>query len=621
MRIGGLQREMQRKMAEERRRAQPMRQGEPKRQWELKDLSWSCATCAGCRVKGGAARGAADAAKGTGESACGSCGGGQGAPPPAAPTPTPTAPAAPAAPTPLTAAARTIYKQYYDVCKAPDEHQLTLLGAVSGRTAAEVRSWFHERERNERLEKQRRAEREVLEKRRREEIAALAANPSVPKGAHGGSGGGGGGGLGGGLGLGGLGGLGGGTPASCADAAAIGGAAAFARGAARPLSDDTKQLIQERREAGNKAYYTGHYVEALAFYQQALQLDPANRLGLSHVVHSNISAVHGSMHQWMESLKSGMACVRLKPQYAKGYSRIGTALANMGQTDEAITYFHRSIALDPSSEASKRSIEQLELRKSQIQQPAKGGTSVPTPATLPTAPTHAGAPQSAQNGMAGASHAAPTAPPPGNGAVKRASQEGSSLTYSQLGATKKARVGPGAPPAPGAPPQWLPVKDEAASSTAASSTAASSTAASAAAANPSGSEAEMRQRGSALQHQGNAAYKRGDHSAAVELFTQALTFTNMPQLYSNRSAAYAGLGDFTRALKDADHCVGMKPEWSKAHSRRGNALHGLRRLQEARLAYKRALELDPQNAVVGSSLAGCEALIKQAVAEVIAKAD
>ena len=47
------------------------------------------------------------------------------------------------------------------------------------------------------------------------------------------------------------------------------------------------------------------------------------------------------------------------------------------------------------------------------------------------------------------------------------------------------------------------------------------------------------------------------------------------------------------ALRDADACVRLEPEWSKGHGRRGNALQGLRRYEEAKRSYERALELDP----------------------------
>jgi stress-induced-phosphoprotein 1 len=45
-------------------------------------------------------------------------------------------------------------------------------------------------------------------------------------------------------------------------------------------------------------------------------------------------------------------------------------------------------------------------------------------------------------------------------------------------------------------------------------------------------------------------------------------------LYSNRSACYASLKDFQKALDDANKCVEIAPTWSKGYGRKGAALHG-----------------------------------------------
>jgi stress-induced-phosphoprotein 1 len=46
-------------------------------------------------------------------------------------------------------------------------------------------------------------------------------------------------------------------------------------------------------------------------------------------------------------------------------------------------------------------------------------------------------------------------------------------------------------------------------------------------------------------------------------------------LYSNRSACFASLKEFDKALEDANVCVGLSPQWSKGYGRKGAALHGL----------------------------------------------
>lgn len=56
-------------------------------------------------------------------------------------------------------------------------------------------------------------------------------------------------------------------------------------------------------------------------------------------------------------------------------------------------------------------------------------------------------------------------------------------------------------------------------------------------------------------------------------------------LYSNRSASYASLRDFQKALDDANKTVELNPAWSKGHGRKGAALHGLGDLGTLTLPY------------------------------------
>ena len=60
-----------------------------------------------------------------------------------------------------------------------------------------------------------------------------------------------------------------------------------------------------------------------------------------------------------------------------------------------------------------------------------------------------------------------------------------------------------------------------------------------------------------LKAQGNAAVAAHDYSKAIELAPDNYV------LYSNRSAAYASFGDYTKALEDAEKTVKLKPDWPK----------------------------------------------------------
>lgn len=51
-------------------------------------------------------------------------------------------------------------------------------------------------------------------------------------------------------------------------------------------------------------------------------------------------------------------------------------------------------------------------------------------------------------------------------------------------------------------------------------------------------------------------------------------------LYSNRSAAHAGVKAYAEAVRDAERTIELRPRWSKAYSRLGAALMGQGRVKE-----------------------------------------
>ncbi|KAH9584300.1 hypothetical protein LSM04_008310 [Trypanosoma melophagium] len=74
-------------------------------------------------------------------------------------------------------------------------------------------------------------------------------------------------------------------------------------------------------------------------------------------------------------------------------------------------------------------------------------------------------------------------------------------------------------------------------------------------------------------------------------------------LFSNRSACYAALHKYENALTDAEKCISLKPDWVKGYVRRGAALHGLKRYDEAVEVYNKGLSVDPSNTACTEGIA------------------
>ena len=100
-------------------------------------------------------------------------------------------------------------------------------------------------------------------------------------------------------------------------------------------------------------------------------------------------------------------------------------------------------------------------------------------------------------------------------------------------------------------------------------------------------------------------FKEGFLEMAAAAYTTAIGYATPPShtLFGNRSACRCGFGDYEGALDDADMCIKLSPTWAKGYARRGAALHGLFRLDEAVRTYETGLSHDPSLAALKDGLA------------------
>ncbi|XP_075985039.1 small glutamine-rich tetratricopeptide repeat-containing protein beta-like [Anticarsia gemmatalis] len=99
-----------------------------------------------------------------------------------------------------------------------------------------------------------------------------------------------------------------------------------------------------------------------------------------------------------------------------------------------------------------------------------------------------------------------------------------------------------------------------------------------------------------LKNEGNDLMKSERHSEALEKYSLAIGIdrTN-PVYFCNRAAAHFKLGQHEAAVADCMAALALQPDYGKAHGRLGLALTALERHREARAAYARASQLEPDN--------------------------
>ncbi len=95
---------------------------------------------------------------------------------------------------------------------------------------------------------------------------------------------------------------------------------------------------------------------------------------------------------------------------------------------------------------------------------------------------------------------------------------------------------------------------------------------------------------------GNLLVQEKKFAEALECYSKAIELDSKdPILYSNRSLMHSNLNEFESALIDAEKAIEINPNYSKAYLRRGKALEGLGRIEEALNTYHSGLEKDNNN--------------------------
>ena len=106
----------------------------------------------------------------------------------------------------------------------------------------------------------------------------------------------------------------------------------------------------------------------------------------------------------------------------------------------------------------------------------------------------------------------------------------------------------------------------------------------------------------ALHLLGVIAHQVGRNGLAVDLIGKAIAINGtVPVYYLKRGNALKGLGRLEEALASYDAALRLKPDYAQAHSNRGVALKALGRLEEAVAAYDAALRIKPDYAEAHSN--------------------
>jgi stress-induced-phosphoprotein 1 len=124
----------------------------------------------------------------------------------------------------------------------------------------------------------------------------------------------------------------------------------------------------------------------------------------------------------------------------------------------------------------------------------------------------------------------------------------------------------------------------------------------------------------AAKAKGNGCLTGGDFQGAVDAYTEAIGHDPSDKVfYSNRSAAYASMKNFEKALEDGKKCVELEPSFAKGYGRAGAAFHGMGQYEEAVEIYNKGLEVDANSAQLKQGLEAAQAAAASVGANPIAQ--
>lgn len=105
--------------------------------------------------------------------------------------------------------------------------------------------------------------------------------------------------------------------------------------------------IDELKAKGNAAFKAKQYKEAIDWYTKAIALDPSSEA--SGALYSNRAASWQGLSDYAKAAEDADLCIKVRPDWLKGYFRKGVAMQSMGNPDEAQKAFQEALRVEPNN--------------------------------------------------------------------------------------------------------------------------------------------------------------------------------------------------------------------------------------------------------------------------------
>lgn len=102
-----------------------------------------------------------------------------------------------------------------------------------------------------------------------------------------------------------------------------------------------KKTAEEYKALGNEAFSKKDFKTAIEFYTKAILQEKSN-----HIFFSNRSASYAGLQEWENAIKDAKECIRLNPEFIKGFYRLATAQLESKDYDAAEVTIKQGLSID-----------------------------------------------------------------------------------------------------------------------------------------------------------------------------------------------------------------------------------------------------------------------------------
>lgn len=127
--------------------------------------------------------------------------------------------------------------------------------------------------------------------------------------------------------------------------------------------------MDDFKAKGNEAFKAKKFEAAIDWYTKAIEVDP--NCEAAGALYSNRAASWQSLGKYEKARKDSDDCIRVRPDWLKGYFRKDVALESLTQLDDAQKAFQQALKVEPNSDEVMEKLQGINAKLRERNEKAK----------------------------------------------------------------------------------------------------------------------------------------------------------------------------------------------------------------------------------------------------------